>query len=384
MAISLLHHLTGHYPHHCVGWGHGRSPQAGPVCRNDWQGGSLSLPTEWNAMSITLFRTLEMLRHVPREPRKITTSELRDRLAAANFDVTLRTIQRDLQKLSTVFPLISDERDHVFGWSWSRDAQVETLPGMDAATAITFAMAEEYLRDMLPSGVLELLAPHFDQARRVLDATDNGLNTWKRKVRVLPRSQPLIAPDVDPEIAQSVYDALLNDRRLKAVYRPRGREPREYDLSPQGLAFRDAVTYLVASHRDYDNVLMFALHRFLHADVTDEPARHLPGFDFDEWVQRGGFDADRHGEAIQLVAQFDMAVGDHLHETPIADDQHLARTDDDRLELIANVKDTHQLRWWLRGFGPDVEVIEPAEIRDWLIEGARQQISRYADASSGR
>ena len=335
-------------------------------------------------MSITLFRTLEMLRHVPREPRKITTSELRDRLAAANFDVTLRTIQRDLQKLSTVFPLISDERDHVFGWSWSRDTQVETLPGMDAATAITFAMAEEYLRDMLPSGVLELLAPHFDQARRVLDATDNGLNTWKRKVRVLPRSQPLIAPDVDPEIAQSVYDALLNDRRLKAVYRPRGREPREYDLSPQGLAFRDAVTYLVASHRDYDNVLMFALHRFLHADVTDEPARHLPGFDFDEWVQRGGFDADRHGEAIQLVAHFDMAVGDHLHETPIADDQHLARTDDDRLGLIANVKDTHQLRWWLRGFGPDVEVIEPTEIRDWLIEGARQQISRYADSNSGR
>jgi len=331
-------------------------------------------------MSTTLFRTLEMLRHVPREPRKITTSELRDRLAAANFDVTLRTIQRDLQKLSTVFPLVSDERDHVFGWSWSRDAQIETLPGMDAATAITFAMAEEYLRDMLPSGVLELLDPHFDQARRVLDATDNGLNTWKRKVRVLPRCQPLIAPDVDPKIAQAIYQALLNDCRLNAVYRPKGREPREYFLSPQGLAFRDAVTYLVASHRDYDNVVMFALHRFVHADVTDAPARHLPGFDFDEWIRRGGFDADRHGETVRLVVRLDPEVGEHLYETPLSDDQQLVRTDNGHLELIADVKDTHQLRWWLRGFGPDIEVIEPIEIRDWLLEGARRQISRYVDS----
>ena len=329
-------------------------------------------------MSATLFRTIEMLRLLPREPKKISTSELRCRLADAGYETTIRTIQRDLQKLSTMFPLVSDERDHPFGWSWSKEGSTQTLPGMDAPTALTFTMAEEHLKEMLPVGVLGLMEPHFRHAHKVLESHGNGLFAWRDKIRLLPRTQPLQPPEIDPEIARVIYESLLHDRRFKATYKPRNREPREYLLSPQGLAFRDAVTYLVANHRDYDDVVMFALHRFIEVEETDESKRQLADFNIDDWVGRGGFDADQHDETIRLVARFAPEIGDHLFETPLEGQRSLVVCDDQRLELTAEVRDTHQLRWWLRGFGPDVEVIEPSNVRAWLAKGAQEQARLYS------
>lgn len=328
-------------------------------------------------MSKTAIRMIEMLRHIPREPRKISVPELRDRLAAADFNTTVRTIQRDLQTLSTHFPLVCDDRNHPFGWSWSRYASAQTLPGMDAATALTFTLAEEYLKEMLPVGVLELMEPHFRHAHQMLESHGNGLFAWRDKVRLLPRAQPLQPPEIDPDIARVVYDSLLHDHRFKATYKPRNKEPREYLLSPQGLAFRDAVTYLVANHRDYDDVVMFALHRFVSAEETDEPKRVLPDFKIDDWVERGGFDADQHHETIHLVARLDKGVGEHLFETPLEGQRSLAPCEDGRLELVADVRETHQLWWWIRGFGAQIEVIGPASLRQAVANDVAAQMNRY-------
>ncbi|MCL7744267.1 WYL domain-containing protein [Guyparkeria hydrothermalis] len=325
----------------------------------------------------TAIRKIEMLRHIPREPRKISTSELRARLAAAGFEVTQRTIQRNLQDLSAHFPLVSDERNTPYGWSWSKDSAAEPLQSMDAATALTFTMAEEYLKEMLPIGVLSLMDPHFRHAHHVLESNGNGLFAWRDKIRLLPRSQPLQPPEIDPDIARVVYDSLLHDRRFAATYKPRDSEPRQYILSPQGLAFRDAVTYLVANHRDYDDVVMFALHRFLEAEETDQPKRELADFNIDDWVGRGGFDAGQHEKTIRLVARFSSGAGKHLFETPVEGQRSLTVCDDARLELTADVRDTHQLRWWLRGFGPDVEIKSPKPLRDWAIEGIQRQLATY-------
>ncbi len=54
--------------------------------------------------SDTLLRHWHMLREIPRHPRRISTVELLDRLLAAGFEATLRTVQRDLVKLSASNP----------------------------------------------------------------------------------------------------------------------------------------------------------------------------------------------------------------------------------------------------------------------------------------
>lgn len=86
-------------------------------------------------------------------------------LASQGFEVTARTLQRDLQEISRIFPLTVDEREKPFGWSWKRNARSFDLPGLTVAEALTWAIAEQHLKNLLPVSVMDLLQPHFNAAR---------------------------------------------------------------------------------------------------------------------------------------------------------------------------------------------------------------------------
>ena len=70
----------------------------------------------------TLLRLLTMLRHIPQHPQQITAKELTERLETDQFEVSKRTVERDLLSLSEIFSLISNESSRPYGWSWSKQA----------------------------------------------------------------------------------------------------------------------------------------------------------------------------------------------------------------------------------------------------------------------
>ena len=70
----------------------------------------------------TLLRLLTMLRYIPVHPQQVTAKELTKRLETDRFDVSKRTVERDLISLSEIFSLISNERSRPYGWSWSKQA----------------------------------------------------------------------------------------------------------------------------------------------------------------------------------------------------------------------------------------------------------------------
>ncbi|MEW5824049.1 MAG: hypothetical protein AB1766_06835 [Pseudomonadota bacterium] len=153
-------------------------------------------------MSETLLRQWAMLRFIPRAPRRIDTKTLQDKLSAAGYDINLRSIQRDLNKLSQVLPLVGDEHKPQ-GWSWQADAAVFDVPGLDPQTALAFTLVEGYLTPLLPKSSLQYLKPYFHASHGVLDAQGNGLSRWADKVRVLPKGQPLLPPKIDPDVQAS-------------------------------------------------------------------------------------------------------------------------------------------------------------------------------------
>ncbi len=54
-------------------------------------------------------------------PHKISARSLAQRLADAGWGVTVRTVERDLHRLRSVFPIGLDDDHKPFGWSWLRD-----------------------------------------------------------------------------------------------------------------------------------------------------------------------------------------------------------------------------------------------------------------------
>lgn len=99
---------------------------------------------------LTLLRQWNMLRLVPRAPSKVDVRTLKIQLAEADFEIGMRTIQRDLVDLSSLFPLVCDEREKPYGWSGERCAPSFDLPGLSIPDALTLTLVEQHLRNQLP------------------------------------------------------------------------------------------------------------------------------------------------------------------------------------------------------------------------------------------
>ena len=144
------------------------------------------------------------------------TRELQEILQREGIDITLRTIQRDLNQISQRFP-IENNGAVPQGWRWRSDAPIQSLPHMTSSQAVTFMMVEEHLKHLLPPSLIEEMNPWFDLARRSL-STQNNVRQWINRVRIVPATQPLIPPIVEKTAQQAIYEGLLQDKQLECVY----------------------------------------------------------------------------------------------------------------------------------------------------------------------
>ena len=166
----------------------------------------------------TILRQWEMLRRIPRYPVKTTTAELHASLVKAGYQVTKRTVERDLERLTVPFPLLADERSKPFGWSWRADAPGLTIPGLTLSQALTFQLVEQHLRPLLPPAVLAELQPAFALAAARLAEAGPTRRSWVDKVRVVSPTQTLRVPPIAPEVQRTLYEALLTDHQVQIRY----------------------------------------------------------------------------------------------------------------------------------------------------------------------
>ena len=145
-------------------------------------------------------------------------SQLLGQLKEAGYTITRRQLQRDLNPVSTLFPITADDRGIPYGWCWTKDAPAFDLPRRDSTTALSIKLLEQFIPQLLPPTLKDHLQPWFRQADAVLaEHTPHHLGSWLDRVRVVPNSMPLLAPRVDESIARTVYQSLLEGRRFAAV-----------------------------------------------------------------------------------------------------------------------------------------------------------------------
>lgn len=314
----------------------------------------------------TQLRQWAMLRRIPQHPRQITARELTERLESEGFEVSKRTVERDLLSLSEIFPLVSNERSRPYGWSWNKDAEAFALPAMSPLQALTLELAHDHLATLLPASLLKTLAPFFKCAEGVLSSGDGvkKLASWRKKVAIVPPNQPLIPPSYPEEIIEAVHSALLTEHQLEISYTSREQgETKAYPVHPLGIVQRGAVTYLVATMYDYTDIRLLAVHRIQTAQVLEQPAKPPKKFDLAKYIRQGAFGFEESGE-IKLVVRFTPPAVEHLRETPLSLDQQIEPDQSGWVRVQATVPDTAQLRWWLLGFADQVEVLEPLSLRD--------------------
>lgn len=338
------------------------------------------------AVKDTVRRHWTLLQQIPRAPASIGTRTLATRLKELGYRVNVRTIQRDLVTLSTVFPLSSLEEGRAGHWFWSEDARVMDLPGMDVPTALAFRLAQEYLTPLLPQTTLRHLASHFRRAEELLTGQGaNRFGLWPEKVCALTRGPVLLNPVIPSGVQTAVEQALLDDRQLQVVYRAKdAKDAKQYVVHPCGLVLRDGMMYLIGTLKDYPDLRHLALHRMTAAQVLDAPVRRPKRFTLRRYIREEQFFAyPLQGSDVRVDVLFEPKAAVHLSERPLARDQRLTGWRDGRTRLQATVKDTLELRWWLLGFGEKVEVLAPQTLRDEFAAISRHMAAQYQSTLTG-
>ena len=330
-------------------------------------------------MTDTTLRQLKLLEYLPRQPRKVSPQEIKESLLQSGFEVSIRTIQRDLKTLSAILPLISDERDKPYGWSWHKDA-AGLNPAMDPIEALTFSLAEEYLEPIMPGKSFKRMKVFFERANNVLKEMDkSSIKKWRDNVRVIPQWQTLMTPSINEKAEAAIYEALLKGHQLEVKYLKRGEvKADKRTINPLGIVLQGVVHRLICTMaEDPESPRHLPIHRFKSAEWNGNNATSPKGFNLDSFIesQNIGFLVSKKPLSLEVI--FEPMAGFHLTETPISKDQILKQLEDGRYLLKVKLPDTSQLRWWLLGFGGQIEIIRPVSLRKEFKETGNKMTELY-------
>lgn len=327
----------------------------------------------------TLSRQWELLRQLPSRSPGITSAELVMRLKDAGFNISKRSIERDLNELSLIFPLERNDRSIPYGWYWAANACVE-LRGLSVSEALSLALVEEAVRPLLPGSMLKGLDARFAHARQKLEtlSSENKAARWLDKVASVRPEMNMRAPEVSDSILETVQKALLDEQQLQALYYSAHHDRSvELILNPLALIQRGQVAYLIATAQPYEDIRQFAVHRFRQLSVLDTPALGLDDFDLHAYLRS---DALQFGSAekIELHAWISDNLARRMRETPLSPDMQLIDLEDGH-RLQATVSNSWSLRWWLLSQGDELVVEQPPALRQLISQTLSSAAAAYQE-----
>lgn len=309
--------------------------------------------------TITQWKILKIL-----TKNKQGTQRIRETLAQSGTELTLRSIQRNLESLSESFPITSDHQNPA-GWKWADKCELFDLPTMDGSTALTLRLSEQYLNEMLPKCCVSTLRPYVDHAHKLLHEIEGtGLGDWSKRIARISRQQPLGLPEVDGEVLDEVFQAVLEGKQLTISYQKlQDEEPADRELHPLGLVFDSGIIYLVATVWNYQDERQFALHRMVSAKMLDKKAKQKESFCLEHYIANNNFEFPSKSGPIRVKLQVSNWLAKHLEERHLSEDQVITEQESGSL-VEATVIDTAQLKWWLLSHGTKVKVLGPPELRE--------------------
>jgi len=319
-------------------------------------------------------RLLQIILLLQRHPR-LSARELAERL-----EVSTRTVMRDMEALSAAGVPVYTERGRNGGCVLlpGYRADVSGLTPREAQALFAWsgraALSEELgLRDALQSAMGKLSSTLPLALQDDADALSGAIVVDRRR---------WFAEAEDHGALPVLRQAVVNRRRVRLRYASASEGLQRRTVDPWGLVEQAGRWYLVAAHRGAAR--MYRVSRVEQVDVLEEAAVRPDGLDVRaEWDRlRSGLEQqapvgvevevrvhpDRVG-LIRRIATPMLAKGTIAQEVP---------SDDEWPHLSLHFRVREAACGVLLGFGGDVEVVQPVELRGRLLELAAAAVATYS------
>ena len=306
-----------------------------------------------------------------------TRGRMTARALAAELEVSLRTIYRDVDSLAAAGVPLYGDRGPTGGYQLL-DGYRTRLTGLttDEAGSIFLAgvpgpAAELGLGTVLATAQLKLLAALPTELRsragRIRERFHLDAPGWFRSGEEAPHLSL---------VAQAVW----NQRQLRVRYR-RESETTERLLEPLGVVLKSGVWYVVAMREGEPRT--YRVSRIEEAELLDERFDRPDTFDLADYWSESIAAYERDVPRLQVTVRVRPAAIPRLAMlaggTAVNEADRLAVTDDPdgwtHLRLRMEWPDDVAAR--LAGMGSEMEVLEPAELRGEITELARGSLARH-------
>ncbi|WP_043649202.1 helix-turn-helix transcriptional regulator [Nocardia thailandica] len=294
---------------------------------------------------------------------RVTAAEI-----AAELEVSVATARRDLEALSTAGIPVYPQPGRGGGWSLVGGARTD-LSGLTAGEARALfllagpaAQAAPELKSALRKLVRALPQTFRADAAAAADAVVVDAARWGR------------TDPVPPPTLELLQRAVVDRRRVRLDYERAGRRTTR-EVEPWGLAEKDTVWYLIAGTERGRRT--FRLDRITGAVTLDATARRPEDFDLAAvWSEIvAEMESRRAAVAATVLVSAALApiLADQQGRHCVVEGPH----DDGRVRATVTADTPRMLARQLAGWGADIDVIEPPEVRAELAALGEELVGRY-------
>lgn len=301
--------------------------------------------------------------------RRITARELARRL-----EVSERTIYRDMEALSAAGIPVFAERGCSGGWALIEEYNTNltglSRPEIQALFAArpSRVLADIGLEKASDAAFIKLLAAlpsihrkdaEYMRQRIFIDATG-----WNR------------ADEAFPSLS-IIQEAVWRERKLVITYERLDCDPLVRELDPLGLVAKGSVWYLVAATGD--EIRSYRVSRVTRAEILDEPSVRPEGFDLaGYWEQSTARFRQNLPRYQAKVRASPRAVSFMPYAGRFAKIERTGSPDKEGWVEVHVRFDVEEVACeYVLSFGSQMEVLEPASLREKVIEMARGVIDFY-------
>lgn len=310
---------------------------------------------------------------------RMTAQELAERL-----EVSERTIYRDLDALSIAGVPVYAERGPGGGCSLLESYRTN-LTGLNETevkalfmVSIPGPLADLGVSKAFNAALLKLSAAlptaHRDYAEYVRQRLYLDTVDWSHAQEPVPH-------------LQTIQEAIWQDRRLNLTYRRAEGSWVKRLVDPYSLVAKGGIWYLVGSVTRW--MLVFRVSRVQAAAITESHFERQSGFDlvayWTDWCAQMAVSHPPYPVTLrvawEVIPLLPGILGERAHSLL---EQAGPPDAEGAITLTLTFESLEAARSQVLGFGPLVEVLEPAELRDSVIEQATRIVAFYATRAAAQ
>ncbi len=300
--------------------------------------------------------------------QRMTTRELAKRL-----EVSERTIHRDMGALNTAGIPVAAERGTEGGWFLLEEYRTNLTGLNEAEIQALFVKPSRLLADLglgkaSEAALIKLLAAlpslRRHDAEYFRQRIHVDMSGWRRSEEVIT-------------FLTLLQEAIWQERQVLLTYQ-REDATVERLVDPLGLVAKGSVWYLVAAVEG--NLRTYRVSRVQAAKMMDEPCVRPPSFDLAAYWEQSTADfvanLPRYPATLRVASAMVPRIRSAWRYARI---QRQEPPDAEGwIELGVQFQVEDEAREYVLSFGPQVEVLEPPELREKVIQLAESIVAFYA------